>query len=410
MAEVTINQTTINTAIANAKKNNQSTIVITPNITGEAQKVNVELPKTSISSMVSETDATLKVETPVGTISIPQDALTAIATQAAGSTVTMSLESVDKFSLTPTQQETVGDKPVYDISIMSGSSHISSFNGKSITISLPYTLQEGESVGDVKVWYLNDAGELEQIDCTYDEKAGLATFKTSHLSYYLVGVEAAKDDFVINFTDVKESDWFYEAVKFAVENGLFKGTTETTFSPGQPMTRAMLVTVLHRLEGSPAVTGANNFTDVKNGEWYTNAVIWANANDIVSGYGNGLFGTNDPITREQMAAILYRYAGYKGYDVTAAANLAPIPMRQTSVVGQRRQCAGQMPRAYYRTYHNYADTKGQRHPCGSCLYPETVCGGFCGVLCGVNKALCKRIKRTAKEQTAHFRRRLTPPV
>jgi hypothetical protein len=205
---------------------------------------------------------------------------------------------------------------------MSGSSHISSFNGKSITISLPYTLQEGESVGDVKVWYLNDAGELEQIDCTYDEKAGLATFKTSHLSYYLVGVEAAKDDFVINFTDVKESDWFYEAVKFAVENGLFKGTTETTFSPGQPMTRAMLVTVLHRLEGSPAVTGANNFTDVKNGEWYTNAVIWANANDIVSGYGNGLFGTNDPITREQMAAILYRYAGYKGYDVTAAANLS----------------------------------------------------------------------------------------
>jgi len=82
------------------------------------------------------------------------------------------------------------------------------------------------------------------------------------------------------------------------------------------------VTVLHRLEGSPAVTGANNFTDVKNGEWYTNAVIWANANDIVSGYGNGLFGTNDPITREQMAAILYRYAGYKGYDVTAAANLS----------------------------------------------------------------------------------------
>ena len=322
VAEVTINQTTINTAIANAKKNNQSTIVITPNITGEAQKVNVELPKTSISSMVSETDATLKVETPVGTISIPQDALTAIATQAAGSTVTMSLESVDKFSLTPTQQETVGDKPVYDISIMSGSSHISSFNGKSITISLPYTLQEGESVGDVKVWYLNDAGELEQIDCTYDEKAGLATFKTSHLSYYLVGVEAAKDDFVINFTDVKESDWFYEAVKFAVEKGLFKGTGETTFSPHQPMTRAMLVTVLYNLEGSPGAAGANNFTDVKNGEWYTNAVIWANAKDIVSGYGKGLFGTNDPITREQMASILYRYASYKGYDVTATANLS----------------------------------------------------------------------------------------
>ena len=325
-AIATIDVSDISAAIVDAKKNDSKAIVITPEITGKAQKVSVQLPKTSISSMVSETDATLKVETPVGTIVIPQDVLTAIASQASGSTVTMSLESVDKSSLTPTQQEAVGDKPVYDISIMSGSNHISSFDGKSITISLPYTLQEDESANNVKVWYLNDAGELEQIDCSYDEKTGLATFKTDHLSYYLVGVEVPEevkeDDFINPFTDVKEGDWFYEFVKFAVENDLFKGTGETTFSPNEPMTRAMLVTVLHSLEGSPEITGANNFTDMKNGEWYTKAVIWANANDIVSGYGNELFGTNDPITREQMAALLYNYASYKGYDVTAIANLS----------------------------------------------------------------------------------------
>jgi len=320
-ASVTLSLNTMKDAIAGAKTSGKDIVVI-PEIKGSVKTVKVDLAKDALSAISTQKSAALTIQTPVGNVTISNDALASVASQASGNMVTMSLELVDTSSLTPAQQEAVGDKPVYDISIMSGSSHISSFDGKSITISLPYTLQEGESVGDVKVWYLNDAGELEQIDCTYDEKAGLATFKTSHLSYYLVGVEAAKDDFVINFTDVKESDWFYEAVKFAVENGLFKGTTETTFSPSQPMTRAMLVTVLHRLEGSPAATGANNFTDVKNGEWYTNAVIWANANDIVSGYGNGLFGTNDPITREQMAAILYRYAGYKGYNVTAVANLS----------------------------------------------------------------------------------------
>ena len=156
-------------------------------------------------------------------------------------------------------------------------------------------------------------------------KTGLATFTSSHLSYFLVGVEVEEkveeDDFVLNFTDVTESKWFYEAVKFVVKNGSL-GHRRKHCSPNLPMTRAMLVTVLHRLEGSPAAAAANSFTDVEKGEWYADAVIWANANGIVSGYGKGLFGTNDPLTREQLAAILYRYAGFKGYDVTAAADLS----------------------------------------------------------------------------------------
>ena len=88
------------------------------------------------------------------------------------------------------------------------------------------------------------------------------------------------------------------------------------------MTRAMLVTVLYRLEGKPAVSGANAFSDVTSGEWYTDAVIWANANGIVGGYGSDLFGTNDPITREQMAAMLLRYADYKKCDTAKTNDLA----------------------------------------------------------------------------------------
>jgi hypothetical protein len=124
------------------------------------------------------------------------------------------------------------------------------------------------------------------------------------------------------FGDVFVSDWYYDAVKYAVDKQLFTGTSDTTFSPNANMTRAMLVTVLYRMEGRPAVTAANNFRDVKNGQWYTDAILWANANNIVTGYGDGLFGIDDPITREQMAAILYRYASAKGYNVTGSDDLA----------------------------------------------------------------------------------------
>ncbi|MGI5935309.1 MAG: S-layer homology domain-containing protein [Oscillospiraceae bacterium] len=136
------------------------------------------------------------------------------------------------------------------------------------------------------------------------------------------GVVRVMGDVESPFKDVFVSDWYFDAVKYAVDKQLFTGTSETTFSPGTNMTRAMLVTVLHRMEGKPAVTAVNNFKDVKNGQWYTNAILWANANNIVTGYGSGLFGTDDPITREQMAAILYRYASAKGYNVSDSDDLA----------------------------------------------------------------------------------------
>ena len=120
---------------------------------------------------------------------------------------------------------------------------------------------------------------------------------------------------------MKESDWYYDAVRYAVHNGLFTGMSDTAFGPRGTMNRAMLVTVLYRLEGEPKVTGSSEFNDVAGGQWYTDAVIWATKNEIVNGYGNGRFGPNDPITREQMAAILFRYAQNKGYDVTGRADL-----------------------------------------------------------------------------------------
>lgn len=124
------------------------------------------------------------------------------------------------------------------------------------------------------------------------------------------------------FGDVQSTDWYYDEVQYVYENGLMSGTSATTFSPDATTTRGMIVTILHRLEGTPAVSTSGTFADVAAGQYYTDAVEWASANGIVGGYGNGRFGPNDPITREQMAAILYRYAAYKEYDVSGAADLS----------------------------------------------------------------------------------------
>lgn len=128
------------------------------------------------------------------------------------------------------------------------------------------------------------------------------------------------------FTDVKSGNWFYDAVKYAYAQGLMTGTSATTFAPNGTMNRAMIVTVLYRLEKSPAVTGASKFTDVPAGQWYSNAVAWAAANKIVNGYDETTFGPMNAVTREQMAAILFRYEQVKGLEnVTLEENLNRFP-------------------------------------------------------------------------------------
>ena len=123
------------------------------------------------------------------------------------------------------------------------------------------------------------------------------------------------------FTDVSEKDWFYSDVMFVYENGLMLGTSKALFSPHGTATRGMMATILWRMEGSPAPKGKNSFTDVESGKWYADAITWTAENGIFAGYGKDKFGPDDPITREQLAAIFYRYADYKGYDLTVKGNL-----------------------------------------------------------------------------------------
>jgi len=123
------------------------------------------------------------------------------------------------------------------------------------------------------------------------------------------------------FSDIKAEAWYHDSICYVYNENLMKGMSADKFSPSTATSRAMIVTTLYRMEGSPAVTGENGFEDVKAGAWYADAITWASENGIVNGLGNGIFGPNKDVTREQLAAMLYRYAEYKGMDVSEKATL-----------------------------------------------------------------------------------------
>ena len=190
---------------------------------------------------------------------------------------------------------------------------------KGLTVTLTVKADEGYKLDTITVTDKNG----NEIKLT-DKGDGKYTF-TMPASAVTVKASFAKDDAPVEtglpFTDVKAGDWFYEAVKYAYDNKLMDGTSSTTFAPLMTTNRAMIVTILWRLEGSPVVNYAMNFSDVESGVWYTEAVRWAAAEGIVKGYSDTVFAPDDTVTREQLATILYRYAEYKEYDVSAKGDL-----------------------------------------------------------------------------------------
>lgn len=140
----------------------------------------------------------------------------------------------------------------------------------------------------------------------------------------VVGFNTAIKDHTVEempFTDITDKDWFKDDVAYAYAKGLMIGVEDTKFAPNEVTDRAMIVTILYRIEGTPEI-GESSFKDIKNDTWYTKAIAWAEQNQIVNGYGDGNFGPTDKITREQMATILYRYTEFKGMDISASTNLS----------------------------------------------------------------------------------------
>lgn len=272
----------VNEAVANESRN----IVIKPEITGDVTKTEVSLPASTVGRISSETDAALTVSTPIAIVTIPNAALDTLSS--AGSAVSVVTEQVEN---TVVLTLTADGKDMGDIP-------------GGLTLTVPV---EDIGPGTVAVLVYED-GTRETIRKSVAEDSGVRIPLNGSATVEIV-------DNSREFADVPAESWAADAVAFASAHELFNGTSETTFSPELTMSRAMLATVLYNLEGRPDQGMTNGeFSDVNSGTWYTEGVSWAAENGIVSGYGDGQFGPNDSITREQLAVMLWRYAGSPAAD------------------------------------------------------------------------------------------------
>lgn len=205
----------------------------------------------------------------------------------------------------------------FDISLYSkkNGDKVQPKDGYSVKITLPVPKELLDDREKIKVVYGKD-GSLETLKSELTEKDGkwYITFEAVHFSPYALIVSAEEPaqpetaPWAIPFSDVKASDWYYSAVQYAAQNGLMKGTGTNTFSPELATNRGMIATILYNLDGSEE-TAPSTFNDVKPGAYYANAVAWAQKKGIIAGYGNGMFGPDDSITREQLATMIWNYAG-----------------------------------------------------------------------------------------------------
>ena len=263
-------------AVANKSQN----AVIKPEITGDVTKAEVSIPSSTVGQLGSETDAALTVSSPVADVTISNAALGTLGR--AGGTVSVVTEQVEQSVVLTLAAggETVGQVP------------------GGLTLTVPV---EDAGPGTVAV-LVHDDGTRETVRKSVVGDGVMSIPLSGSATVEIV--DNSKD-----FADVPPESWAADAVDFASSHELFSGTSETTFSPDLAMSRGMLATVLYRLEGSPELDLADLFLDVDSDAWYAEGVAWAAENGIAGGYGDGQFGPDDNITREQFVVMLWRYAG-----------------------------------------------------------------------------------------------------
>ena len=267
--------------VKQAEQNKSDNVVIAPEIKGDVTSTEVTIPAHTVSEIGNKTEASLTVSTPVADVTIPNGALNDLA------------KSGENVTVTATQ---TGDNSI-ELTVTAGGKTVDSIPG-GMKVTVPV---EAPTPGTVAVIVREDGTREVVRKSTAGEDSIVIPLDGS-----------AKVEIVDNskkFSDVPATSWASGAVAFASSHELFNGTSETEFSPELPMSRGMLAVVLHNLENNPsqAVTGV--FTDVDSDKWYAEGIAWAAEKGIVTGYGNGRFNPDDDITREQLAVMLWRYAG-----------------------------------------------------------------------------------------------------
>ena len=288
----------------------------------------VKVIEAAVSSPDKDAES-LTVKLSEGSITFDAEALKTIAEQTKGDGLKVNLDDIGTEKLNTAQKTAVSDltvETVLDAYVTSGSTRISDFKGGSATVSVKHTLKADQRPAGIVVWYVADNGTRTQIPATF--RNGEVVFTVTHFSNYVIAYDAEraanshlncqKDATcpITAFTDASATAWYHDGVHFALENNIMSGYGNGKFGPGDTTSRAMMAQILWNMEGKPVVNYAMSYTDVDTDAWYAEAVRWATAQGIMSGYGYNKFGPNDDMTREQLVTIMYRYAQMKKVDVS----------------------------------------------------------------------------------------------
>ena len=286
----------------------QTSVEVRVNLPEEPSRMEVTMPLEAIETLGEHKGAALHVSSALAGVSLDDEAMKAIANQAAGKTVTLIVQSVFPGELSDRQRQIVNGAPVYDLTLVSGGKEIKTFGGGAVTVELPYQLSGGQKAAGVVVWSMDEFNRLTDCETSYNTSTGVVTFVTRHFSLYVIGYEEPKD---LPFTDVSGSYWAYTEIAWAYGKSLVNGKTDTIFQPDGTMTRQQVWMILARLSGANPADMAE-------------AKDWAVRNGISDGSAPGA-----AVTRQQLVTLLYRYAENMVYSVEGKASLNNYPDADT---------------------------------------------------------------------------------
>ena len=320
-ATVIAKESSIKNAISNAEKNNNASVVIAPTDTKNATNITLEIPVNSIKEIADSKGLSLSVETTAGNVDISNETLNALAEQCGDSkSLSVAIEKKTADDIAENTEvissDALKNASIVEVTIKSQDTSIHTFDGNTLSVYVPVSENIHEKGKTYKTYIISSDGSIDTAYGECVEKDGELSVKvqTNHLSAFVV-----TDEEKSAFTDIADH-WAVDAIEYVYNNSIMEGVSKTTFAPDDTMTRAMLVTVLYRLENPAEKATSHSFTDVVDGEWYTDAVLWAAENGIVDGVTDTEFVPDAYITREQMAAVMYRYAQYKEQDTSVGEN------------------------------------------------------------------------------------------
>ena len=273
-------------------------------IKGDAttNKVETAIPVEATKEIVKNDNMALKLDTPIGTITFDNNALSIINDNAAGKDISFHVEKT-----------TVDNRPAVELSVKTDNdSKVGQFGKGRVNVEIPYVLKPGEIGVGLIVRYIDDNGNKTDMPTTYDAKGKKVRFTTNHFSTYVVDYDENLAKNEVSFTDVKSGDWFKESVMALASKGIISGKGENTFAPNDNITRAEFVAILARMSGQTMPEATEKFADVKADAWYAKNVAWAANAGIVSGTGADKFSPNAKISRQDMAVMIKRYAEHVG--------------------------------------------------------------------------------------------------